>query len=107
MKNSNKLLTNIIIVTVICFLAFFSLMLYQDYEYYSVYDKSELMEFFSMGQTILHNINVSSFWCCIQMIVTVPLLYFFEKTKIKNITKIVITLTLTFAISFLFVLFNL
>ena len=42
-----------------------------------------------------------------QMIIFVPILTILEKTKIKNIFKIIITLALTFIISFIYMISNL
>ena len=45
-ENIKKILLNSIIILIICFWLLFIIQAYQDYEYYSVYSKEDLAEFF-------------------------------------------------------------
>ena len=80
---------------------------YQDYEYYSVYNKEDLAQFFSMKKVLLWDLQQSLYWSIRQMIIFVPILAILEKTKFKNIAKLIITLVLTFIISFIYIMLNL
>lgn len=102
-----KILLNSIIIFIICFVFLFMFQAYQDYEFYSVYSKEDLEQFFSMKNVLLWDFNQSLYWSIRQMIIFVPILAILEKAKIKNIVKIIITLVLTFIISFVYVLLNL
>ena len=90
-----------------CFLFLFIFQTYQDYEYYSVYSKEDLAQFFSMKKVVLWDLKQSFYWSIRQIIIFVPILLILEKTKIKNIAKIIITLVLTFIISFIYIMLNL
>lgn len=100
-------LLNFIIIFIICFLFIFIFQAYEDYNYYSVYPKEELVEFFSMKDTLLWNLKQSLYWSIMQMIIVIPILAILEKTKFKNNVKIIITLVLTFIISFICLMLNL
>ena len=95
-----KILLNSVIIFIICFLVLFVYQAYEQYTYYSAYSKEELEEFFSMKDTLRWLLSQSLYWSIGQMIIFVPILAILEKTKIKNIFKIIITLVLTFIISF-------
>ena len=102
-----KILLNSIIIFIICFLFLFIFQTYQDYEYYSVYNKEDLAQFFSMKKVLLWDLQQSLYWSIRQMIIFVPILAILEKTKFKNIAKLIITLVLTFIISFIYIMLNL
>ncbi len=107
MKEKIKnILSNSIIIFIICFLFLFIFQVYQDYNYYRVYSKEELAEFFSIKDTVLWNLKQLLYWSITQMIIVVPILAILEKTKIKNSIKIMITLILTFIISFIYIILN-
>ena len=103
----NKILFNSIIIFIICFLFLFIFQAYQGYEYYSVYNKEDLAQFFSMKKVLLWDLQQSLYWSIRQMIIFVPILAILEKTKFKNIAKLIITLVLTFIISFIYIMLNL
>jgi len=105
-ENIKKIVLNSIIIFIICFLFLFIFRVHQDYEYYSVYDKEELAEFFSMKEILLWDLNQALSWSIRQMIIFVPILAILEKTKMKNIVKIIITLIITFIISFIYIFSN-
>ena len=102
-----KILLNSIIIFIICFLFLFIFQAYQDYEYYSVYNKEDLAQFFSMKKVLLWDLQQSLYWSIRQMIIFVPILAILEKTKFKNIAKLIITLVLTFIISLIYIMLNL
>lgn len=106
-ENIKKILLNSIIIFIMCFLFLFIFQTYQDYEYYSVYSKEDLAQFFSMKKVLLWDLKQSFYWSIRQIIIFVPILLILEKTKIKNIAKIIITLVLTFIISFIYIMLNL
>ena len=106
-ENIKKILLNSIVIFIICFLFIFIFQAYEDYEYYSVYNKEDLAQFFSMKKVLLGNLQQSLYWSIRQMIIFVPILAILEKTKIKNNVKIIITLFLTFIISFIYIILNL
>ncbi len=106
-ENIKKILLNSIIIFIMCFLFLFIFQTYQDYEYYSVYSKEDLAQFFSMKKVVLWDLKQSFYWSIRQIIIFVPILLILEKTKIKNIAKIIITLVLTFIISFIYIMLNL
>ena len=106
-ENIKKILLNSVIILIICFWLLFIIQAYQDYEYYSVYSKEDLAEFFSMKKVLFGNLQKSFYWNVRQMIIFVPILAILEKTKFKNIVKIIITLVLTFIISFIYLMLNL
>lgn len=106
-ENIKKILLNSIIIFIMCFLFLFIFQAYQDYEYYSVYSKEDLAQFFSMKKVLLWDLKQSFYWSIRQIIIFVPILLILEKTKIKNIAKIIITLVLTFIISFIYIMLNL
>ena len=106
MKNNKKnILKNAVITFTICFILFVN-QAYSDYNYYKVYPKEELVEFFSMTETLLLIFEQSLLMSIRQTIIFVPILAILEKTKINNIMKIIITVVLTFSISFMFVLLS-
>lgn len=105
--NYKKFLINVLIVYSVCFILLFLFLLHQDYEYYSVYDREELMEFFSMKDTILFDFRQTLSFSIRQMIIYVPVLAVFEKIKMKRWLKIILTLIITGILSFFFILFSL
>ncbi len=106
-EKMKKILLNSAVIFIICFLLLFIFQSYETYNYYSEYPKEELAEIFSMKDTLLWNLNKSMYLSIMQMIIYVPILTILEKTKIKNIFKIVITLIVTFIISFIYMICNL
>ena len=105
-KKIKTILLNSVVIFIICFLFLFIYQAYEEYDYYSIYSKEELAEFFSMKDTLVWILDRSLHWSIMQMIIFVPILIILEKTKIKNIFKIIITLVLTFIISFLYIISN-
>ena len=67
-KRIKSILLNSILVFIICLVCKFSYSLYQDYEYYSVYSKEELAEFFSMKDMVLGELKQALSWSIMQMI---------------------------------------
>ncbi len=106
-ENMKEILLNAIIIFIICFLFLFITQLYQSYEYYSVYSKEDLAGFFSMKKEVLFELGQALYWSIRQMVIFVPILVILEKTKIKNIFKLIITLILTVIISFVYIMLNL
>jgi drug/metabolite transporter (DMT)-like permease len=106
-KRIKSILLNSILVFIICLVCTFSYSLYQDYEYYSVYSKEELAEFFSMKDTVLWELKQALSWNIMQMIIYVPILAILEKRKIGIWKKLFITLALVGIISFLYIMSNL
>ena len=106
-KRIKSILLNSILVFIICLVCTFSYSLYQDYEYYSVYSKEELAEFFSMKDTVLWELKQALSWSIMQMIIYVPILAILEKRKIGIWKKLFITLALVGIISFLYIMLNL
>lgn len=102
-KSNNKTLKLCLIVFIICFIGMFSLLLCQSYEYYSSYDKEDLLEFFSMKDTIAYYFEQALFWSVRQMIIYVPLLIILSETKIKSFWKVIISLIVTFIGSVIFI----
>lgn len=58
-ENIKKILLNSIVIFIICFLFIFIFQAYEDYEYYSVYNKEDLAQFFSMKKVLLGNLQQS------------------------------------------------
>lgn len=106
-ENTKKSLVNFLIVFIICFLLLFLFQVYQDYKYYSLYPKEELVQFFSMKKVLLFNFGQSFSWSIMLMIIFMPILAILKRVKIKNIFKIIITVVLTFVISFIYIISNL
>ena len=102
-----KILLNSIIIFIICFLLLFIFLTHQVYEFYSIYSKEDLERFISIKEELFWNLKLSLYWSIRQMIIFVPILAILEKTKLKNILKITITLVLTFIISFIYIISNL
>lgn len=102
-----KILLNSIIIFIICFLFLCIFQIYQDYKYYSVYSKEDLVQFFSVKKMLFWNLQQSLYWSVRQMIIFVPILAILERTKIKNFFKLIITLGLTFIISLIYIMLNL
>ena len=42
---------------------------YQDYEYYGIYNKKQLAQFFSVKKVLFHNLQQSLYWSIRQMII--------------------------------------
>ena len=104
MKN---ILKNILIVFVIFFFILLAIQLYQDYEYYSVYDKEELAEFFSMKDTILWDMKQAFSWSIAQLIFSIPIISFLELGNKKNIIKVIVALALTIILAIIYVITHL
>lgn len=101
-ENIKRILINSIIIFIICFLFLFIFQVYQNYEYYSVYSKED----FSVNEVLLWDLGQSLYWGIRQMIIFVPILAILEKIKIRNIFKIIISLVITFIISFIYIMSN-
>lgn len=101
-ENIKRILINSIIIFIICFLFLFIFQAYQNYEYYSVYSKED----FSVKEVLLWDLGQSLYWVIRQMIIFVPILAILEKIKIRNIFKIIISLVITFIISFIYIMSN-
>lgn len=101
-ENIKRILINSIIIFIICFLFLFIFQAYQNYEYYSVYSKED----FSVNEVLLWDLGQSLYWGIRQMIIFVPILAILEKIKIRNIFKIIISLVITFIISFIYIMSN-
>ena len=106
-KRRKSILLNTLLVFIICFLCTFSFFLFQDYEYYSVYSKEDLAEFFSMKKTVLWDLKQALTWSVMQLIIYVPIVDVLEKRNIKIWKKLLIILPIVAIITFVFIMLNL
>lgn len=105
-EKTNNVLYNILIVFIIFFLSLSLYFLYSSYEYYSVYPKEELLEFFSIKKVLIHDLGRAFSLSVCQMIISVPILVVFKEFKLKNIGKIIIATLITFIIAFIFFIYT-
>lgn len=121
MEKIKKVLFNSMIIFLICFFGSFLIMTYQDYQYYSVYSREELAEFFSMKKELIWNMQQALSLSTNVMVIVIPILLIVEKIDKNiesknsdkkrnyknNIKKFLITIGLTSLIIYIYLIFNL
>ena len=85
-----SILRNVLIIFAVCFTILLVIQLKQDYEYYSVYDKEDLKEWFSMSDTIMHDMEHAFSYSLILSLISVPILSIMQFISKKNIVRILI-----------------
>lgn len=85
-----SILRNVLIIFAVCFTILLVIQLKQDYEYYSVYDKEDLKEWFSMSDTIMHDIEHAFSYSLVLSLISVPILSIMQFVSKKNIVRILI-----------------
>lgn len=107
MKDSIKrVVINVVITVILIFILAASYLLKSSYEYYSVYTKEELAEFFSLKSTILHDLSQALQMTVLQMLIIVPAHIILQKFKIKNFIRIIIATILSMIFMFIFFMLN-
>ena len=85
-----SILKNVLIVFAVCFTILLIIQLKQDYEYYSVYDKEDLKEWFSMSDTIMHDMGQAFSYSLVLSLISIPILSIMQFVSKKNIVRILI-----------------
>lgn len=85
-----SILKNVLIIFAVCFTILLVIQLKQDYEYYSVYDKEDLKEWFSMSDTIMHDMEHAFSYSLVLSLISVPILSIMQFVSKKNIVRILI-----------------
>ena len=103
-----SILRNVLIIFAVCFTILLVIQLKQDYEYYSVYDKEDLKEWFSMSDTIMHDMEHVFSYSLILSLISVPILSIMQFISKKNIVRILIGIAVVviFAIAYFIVNFE-
>ena len=83
-----SILKNVLIVFAVCFTILLIIQLKQDYEYYSVYDKEDLKEWFSMSDTIMHDMGQAFSYSLVLSLISIPILSIMRFVSKKNIVRI-------------------
>ena len=85
-----SILKNVLIIIAVCFTILLIIQLKQDYEYYSVYDKEDLKEWFSMSDTIMHDMGQAFSYSFVLSLISIPILSIMQFVSKKNIVRILI-----------------
>lgn len=85
-----SILRNVLIIFAVCFTILLIIQLKQDYEYYSVYDKEDLKEWFSMSDTIMHDMEHAFSYSLVLSLISVPILSIMQFVSKRNIIRILI-----------------
>ena len=85
-----SILRNVLIIFAVCFTILLIIQLKQDYEYYSVYDKEDLKEWFSMSDTIMHDMGQAFSYSFVLSLISIPILSIMQFVSKKNIVRILI-----------------
>lgn len=108
-KESSKIksiLRNVLIVFAVCFTILLAIQLKQDYDYYSVYDKEDLKEWFSMSDTILYDIGQAFSYSFVLGIISVPILSIMQFVSKRNIIRILIGIAVVAIFSYIYFIAN-
>lgn len=97
-----SILRNVLIIFAVCFTILLVIQLKQDYEYYSVYDKEDLKGWFSMSDTIMHDMGHAFSYSLILSLISAPILSIMQFISKKNIVRILIGIAVVviFAIAY-------
>lgn len=85
-----SILKNVLIIFAVCFTILLIIQLKQDYEYYSVYDKEDLKEWFSMSDTIMYDMEQAFSYSLVLSLISIPILSIMQFVSKKNIVRILI-----------------
>ena len=101
-----SILKNVLIVFAVCFTILLVIQLKQDYEYYSVYDKEDLKEWFSMSDTIIHDVEHAFSYSFVLGLISVPILSIMQFVSKKNIVRILIGIAAVIIFAIVYFILN-
>lgn len=102
-----SILRNVLIIFAVCFTILLVIQLKQDYEYYSVYDKEDLKEWFSMSDTIMHDMEHAFSYSLVLSLISVPILSIMQFVSKKNIVRILIGIVAVVIFAYIYLIINL
>ena len=101
-----SILKNVLIVFAVCFTILLIIQLKQDYEYYSVYDKEDLKEWFSMSDTIMHDMGQAFSYSFVLSLISIPILSIMQFVSKKNIVRILIGIAAVIIFAIVYFILN-
>lgn len=101
-----SILRNVLIIFAVCFTILLVIQLKQDYEYYSVYDKEDLKEWFSMSDTIMHDMEHAFSYSLVLSLISVPILSIMQFVSKKNIVRILIGIAAVIIFAIVYFILN-
>ena len=101
-----SILKNVLIVFAVCFTILLIIQLKQDYEYYSVYDKEDLKEWFSMSDTIMHDMGQAFSYSLVLSLISIPILSIMQFVSKKNIVRILIGIAAVIIFAIVYFILN-
>ena len=101
-----SILKNVLIVFAVCFTILLIIQLKQDYEYYSVYDKEDLKEWFSMSDTIMHDMGQAFSCSLVLSLISIPILSIMQFVSKKNIVRILIGIAAVIIFAIVYFILN-
>ena len=101
-----SILKNVLIVFAVCFTILLIIQLKQDYEYYSVYDKEDLKEWFSMSDTIMHDMGQAFSYSLVLSLISIPILSIMLFVSMKNIVRIFIGIAAVIIFAIVYFILN-
>ena len=101
-----SILKNVLIVFAVCFTILLIIQLKQDYEYYSVYDKEDLKEWFSMSDTIMHDMGQAFSYSFVLGLISAPILSIMQFVSKKNIVRILIGIAAVILFAIVYFILN-
>lgn len=101
-----SILKNVLIVFAVCFTILLIIQLKQDYEYYSVYDKEDLKEWFSMSDTIMYDMGQAFSYSLVLSLISIPILSIMQFVSKKNIVRILIGIAAVIIFAIVYFILN-
>ena len=101
-----SILKNVLIVFAVCFTILLIIQLKQDYEYYSVYDKGDLKEWFSMSDTIMYDMGQAFSYSLVLSLISIPILSIMQFVSKKNIVRILIGIAAVIIFAIVYFILN-
>jgi len=105
-EKTKRVLLNTLYIFLLAILYFFTFQTYQDYNYYRTYYQGNFIGFLSMRNVLIWNFNRALYLSIMQSVIYIPILILLEKSKMQNMSKIILTLTLTFFITIIYISIN-